>query len=160
MYLPPQKFEFHIIDFLLHYSITLKKRPWFSDKRPLLLISVNSIVEPFTFCTHSLYLLLHLFSYNAESLSSNVVFYFEPLCFFLIFLFSSKMFPKSKSQLSFFHFLSNHFFHRGSFSVFGRLLAPTIYSTAQLSKISNISFLKHTIDLVHSTLHIYFRNPR
>ena len=34
------------------------------------------------------------------------------------------MFTMSKSQLSFFHFSSNHVFHHGSFIVFGSLLAP------------------------------------
>ena len=47
------------------------------------------------------------------------------LCFFLIFLFSSKLFTKSKSRLSSFNFPSNRLFHQGSFFVFGSLLAPT-----------------------------------
>ena len=99
--------------------------PWFLT---ILLILINSRVKSFNFCTHSNYLLLHFFTYNVESLSSNIVFAFQPIFTFLLnvsfLLFSSKMFKKSKSRLSSYNFLSNRLFQQGSFFVFGSLLAP------------------------------------
>ena len=47
------------------------------------------------------------------------------LCFFSIFIFSSKLLTKSKSWISSFNFPSYRLFHQGSFFVFGSLLAPT-----------------------------------
>ena len=68
------KMKFHNGDFLLYYLIV---------EKIILLILVNSRVELFNFCTHSLDLLLHFFPYNIESLSSNIVFSFQPISMFL-----------------------------------------------------------------------------
>ena len=53
------------------------------------------------------------------------IFFLLSSCFFLIFLFSIKLFTKSKSWLSSFNFSSNRLFHQVSFFVFGSSLAPT-----------------------------------
>ena len=100
------------------------------DKHPILLILVNSRVEPFTFCTYKLDSLLHFFPYNAESLSSNVLFSFQYIFMFLLNISFLKLIvhevPISKSFLN---FPSNRPFHRGSFFAFGSLVAPTYSKT-------------------------------
>ena len=74
------------------------------------------------------------------------------LCFFLIFLFSSKLFTKSKSLKSSFNFSSNLLFHQGSFFVFGCLLAPTNSETyAAASCIVLFSSLRPQISIFLST---------
>ena len=90
------------------------------------------------------------------------------LYFFFLFLCLCKIFIKSKSWLNSFSFRSNHLFHQGSFFVFGSLLpqtnselyAATIYiDLLQLSKTSNINFLKPAIDIVRSILHFALGIP-
>ena len=75
-------YESHVDDFLLHCLI-VEKFVLDCCKHLILLVLVNSRVEPFNFCTHS----LDFFSYNVESLSSNVVFSFEPVFMILLNIF-------------------------------------------------------------------------
>ena len=129
-YTPPKCLCLHRISnfalaifFFIVYS--LKKLSFIVDKYPIRLILVNSSAEQLNFFTHGLDSLLHFFPCNVEPLSSNNLLSSLSLCFFLIFLFSSKLFTKSKSRLCSITFPSNRLFHQGSFFVFGSLLAPT-----------------------------------
>ena len=82
---------------------SLKKSSLIVDKNPFLLILVNSRVEPFSFCTNSLDSLLLFFPYKILSLFFRMLCFLSSLslCFFLIFIFSSKMFTKTKSRIKF-----------------------------------------------------------
>ena len=86
MSVPPQNLEFRIGDFLLH-CLVIEKSSLIADKHPILLVMVNSRVEPFNFSTHSLDSLLHFFPYNVESLSSNIASSFQPIFMFLLNIF-------------------------------------------------------------------------
>ena len=102
--------------------------------------------------------LFHLMLYLLLSLS---------LCFFLIFLFSNKLLTNSKSLINSFNFASNLLLHQSFFYLwrfvnsnqFRNICCNSIHSIVQLSKISNINFLKHTVDLAYITLHLCFPNP-
>ena len=84
MSVPPQNLEFRIGDFLLHCLIVEKKSSLIVDKHPVLLILVNSRVEPFNFCTHNLDSSLHSFPYNVESLSLNILSSFQSIIMFIL----------------------------------------------------------------------------
>ena len=109
------------------------------------MILVDSRAETFNFCTHSLDSLLKMLSlflwilYLLSSLS--------------LFLFSSKLFTKSKFWVSSFNFPSNRLFHQGFFFVFGSLLALTSSVTyAAAAYIVMLNSVRFRISIFLSTL--------
>ena len=140
MSVPPQNLEFRIGDFLLHCLVvekivldccpstlewtsinqqnrTLIRSCWYRLIRELnrLIFAPTVLIHCFISSLTMLRLFLRIL-YLLSSLSS---------CFFLLFLFSIKLFTKSKFRLSSFSFSSNRLFHQVSFFVFGSSLAPT-----------------------------------
>ena len=103
-----------------------KNRPWFLTNIRFcwywLILELNRLI----FAPKAL-IRCFISSLTMLSLFLRILYLFSSLslCFFLIFLFSSKLFTKSKSRLSSYNFPSNRLFHQGSFFVFGSLLAPT-----------------------------------
>ena len=157
MFAIPQNLESGIGVFRLYYLI-IEKLPLVVDKHPVLLILPYLRLTPFNFCTYS-----HGFMLRSPLVMSSLIFrvlyFFTSLSlrFFQKFPFSSKMVTKPKSRMNSYNFACNRLFNQDSIYVFGILLAPTNSKTFAAA-ILNLNSLKHTIDLVHSTLHFCFRN--